>query len=301
VFFIRLGNTNRVSLVDRTVVERVLREHSFQAGDWSNQQKTAELGTALNSDWIVRGEMEKFGNNILVTVQFYDIRTFRFMGGADLRLANADEAYDRMDPLVDKLVETISAAPARPATPAPAQSSAGTPSAQPPAANPAAATGVTYNIGDAGPAGGIVFYDKGNNNGGWRYLEAAPAATEFRASQGIGGQPVAGTQEGVGTGKENTQIILDRYKALGINNSAAHICSGLDINGYKDWFLPSMGELDLLYKNLKQKGLGGFRNETYWSSSHHGLYNAYSQGFTRGSQYSDGRNNSYFVRAVRAF
>jgi TolB-like protein len=114
VFFIRLGNTNKVSLVDRGVVERVLKEHSFQAGDWSNQQKTAELGTALNADWIVRGEMEKFGNNILVTVQFYDIRTFRFMGGSDLRLANADEAYDKMDPLVDKLVQTIASSGAQP-------------------------------------------------------------------------------------------------------------------------------------------------------------------------------------------
>jgi len=107
VFFIRLGNTNKVSLVDRGVVERVLQEHHFQAGDWSNQQKTAELGKALNTDWIVRGELEKFGSNILVTVQFYDIQTFRFMGGSDLRLANADEAYDKMDPLVDKLVQTI--------------------------------------------------------------------------------------------------------------------------------------------------------------------------------------------------
>ena len=100
VFFIRLGNTNKVSLVDRNVVDRVLREHSFQAGDWSNQQKTAELGSALNADWIVRGELEKFGNNILATVQFYDIRTFRFMGGSDTLLANAAEAMDKMDPLV---------------------------------------------------------------------------------------------------------------------------------------------------------------------------------------------------------
>jgi TolB-like protein len=114
VFFIRLGNTNKVSLVDRGVVERVLKEHKFQAGDWSNQQKTAELGTALNADWIVRGDMEKFGTNILVTVQFYDIRTFRFMGGADLRLANADEAYDKMDPLVNKLVDTIASTGSQP-------------------------------------------------------------------------------------------------------------------------------------------------------------------------------------------
>ena len=32
-----------------------------------------------------------------------------------------------------------------------------------------------YTIGDTGPAGGIIFYDKGNKTDGWRYLEAAPA------------------------------------------------------------------------------------------------------------------------------
>ncbi|MDR0412003.1 MAG: penicillin-binding protein activator LpoB, partial [Treponema sp.] len=141
VFFIRLGNTGKVSLVDRGVVERVLKEHSFQAGDWSNQQKTAELGSALNADWIVRGEMEKFGTNILVTVQFYDIKTFRFMGGADIRLAGADEAYDKMDPLVDKLVETISAGGARSSTPGARAVPSG-----------------TYKIGDKGPGGGTIFY-----------------------------------------------------------------------------------------------------------------------------------------------
>jgi TolB-like protein len=114
VFFIRLGNTNKVSLVDRNVVDRVLREHSFQAGDWSSQQKTAELGRALNSDWIVRGELESFGSNILVTVQFYDIQTFRFIGGADLLLSNAAEAMEKMDPLVNKLVQTIASSGLQP-------------------------------------------------------------------------------------------------------------------------------------------------------------------------------------------
>jgi len=31
-----------------------------------------------------------------------------------------------------------------------------------------------YHIGDTGPAGGIVFYDKGSYSNGWRYMEVAP-------------------------------------------------------------------------------------------------------------------------------
>ena len=34
---------------------------------------------------------------------------------------------------------------------------------------------IDYKIGDEGPAGGVIFYDKGEYSDGWRYLEAAPA------------------------------------------------------------------------------------------------------------------------------
>jgi formylglycine-generating enzyme required for sulfatase activity len=107
VFYIRLGNANRVRLVDRTIVDRVIREHDFQVGDWSNAEKTAEFGKALNADWVVRGIMERFDTNILVTVEFFDILTLEYRGGADLLLANANAVYQSMDTLVEKVVETI--------------------------------------------------------------------------------------------------------------------------------------------------------------------------------------------------
>ena len=36
---------------------------------------------------------------------------------------------------------------------------------------------------------------------------------------------------------------------------------------YKDWFLPSLYELDSMYGNLFLFGLGGFRDDFYWTSS----------------------------------
>jgi len=90
-----------------------------------------------------------------------------------------------------------------------------------------------YKLGDTGPAGGIVFYDKGFASDGWRYLDAAPAGTEFTADWGWYETNVAGTGTEVGSGRRNTRLIA---AALGANESAARLCANLNVNGYADWF-----------------------------------------------------------------
>ena len=161
----------------------------------------------------------------------------------------------------------------------------------------------TYEIGETGPAGGIIFWDKGYVSDGWRYLEAAPATSEFNAEWGAYGTDVTGTGTMVGTGKANTQIINNKLQELGEVGRASQRCAALSIGGFKDWFLPSKDELDLMYKNLKAKGLGGFSNSYYWSSSQYNVNNnVWGQDFSDGHQgdylY---KNRTHSVRAVRAF
>jgi len=162
------------------------------------------------------------------------------------------------------------------------------------------ASGKTYILGDSGPADGIVFYDKKEYTHGWRYLEAAPASTEFSAEWGSY-TFVGGTEIAAGSGKRNTELIVE---VLGEDGKAAQLCANLDVNGHKDWFLPSMIELDLMYKNLKSKGLGSFQDDWYWSSSasEYGSMAAWAQRFNDGSRNDYNHKGSvYFVRAVRAF
>jgi len=157
-----------------------------------------------------------------------------------------------------------------------------------------------YSLGDSGPADGIIFYDKKEYANGWRYLEAAPAGTEFIAEWGSY-KYVAGTDIVVGSGKRNTEIIV---AALEENGNAARLCANLNVNGHKDWFLPSMGELDLIYKNLKLTGLGSFKDDWYWSSSasDYGSIAAWAQKFSDGSRNDyNHKGNAFLVRAVRAF
>jgi hypothetical protein len=159
-----------------------------------------------------------------------------------------------------------------------------------------------YKISDTGPAGGHIFYDKGSHYDGWQYLEAAPAHTQFNAEWGALRHDVVGTKTDIGTGRQNTALIVAKLTQLRETNRAAQLCVSLNINGFSDWFLPSKDELNLMYVNLHKKGVGGFDcHRYYWSSSQSSTVLAWLQRFFNGYQYPDRKNDASSVRAVRAF
>jgi len=156
-----------------------------------------------------------------------------------------------------------------------------------------------YNIGDTGPAGGIIFYDKKNNNGGWRYLEVAPVEAEFQAPWSIKGTRIDGLQDTIGSGKRNTQLITDTFnKTSGEWDTAAQKCVELTFGGFNDWFLPSKDDLDQMYGQLKRRNLGDLKNEWYYSSSTISG-SAWVQNFNGGRQDWFGNGNSRYVRPIR--
>jgi hypothetical protein len=165
-----------------------------------------------------------------------------------------------------------------------------------------AAPPLTYTVGDTGPAGGLIFYDKGSYSGSpsWRYLEAAPSDQSTGAPWGCYETLISGADgTAVGTGKQNTIDIEAGCATIG---TAADICANLSLGGYSDWFLPSKDELNLMYENLKVAGVGGFAGYGYWSSSEAGACYAWFQYFNFGFQFKYGfKSNASRVRAVRAF
>jgi hypothetical protein len=168
-----------------------------------------------------------------------------------------------------------------------------------------AQTEPTYKIGDTGPAGGIIFYDKKNNSGGWRYLEAAPASTETKVKWAMNNSSVENTRDEIGTGKQNTQLIVDFSLQTGINMPAARYCDKLTYGGHDDWYLPSKLELGLLFLNLKDAGIGGFSGERYWSSSDTYRFIGdpwpWAQQFSNGEQKYQTEGTTCSVRAIRQF
>ena len=145
-------------------------------------------------------------------------------------------------------------------------------------------------------AGGIVFYL--NNNGGGLVCTEIDQSTN--AIWGCSGSTIGGTGSGIDTGSANTTVIVTGCTTSGI---AARLCNELVINGYSDWFLPSLFETGEMLNNLGPIGIGGFANDYYWSSTE------YSSDFAWKWMYNSGisvytkieKNQPAHVRAVRAF
>jgi hypothetical protein len=122
----------------------------------------------------------------------------------------------------------------------------------------------TLAVGQTGPSGGIVFYDKGVYSDGWRYMETSlNNQNSSPTNWGCNTLNIDNTQISVGSGMQNTlQIINSCPESL-----PATLCNDFVFGNQSDWFLPSYTELYLLLFNLKPLNLGNFSNGTYWSST----------------------------------
>jgi len=150
-----------------------------------------------------------------------------------------------------------------------------------------------------GPAGGIVFYDKGKYSDGWRYLEATPKEYEFTAEWGLKEVDCSGTSTKIGTGKENTAKVIRLLEEHRETKKAAQLCAELTINGYSDWFLPSYDELlEMIKKYTSIKYLDEFQGDSgwYWSSSIYERVEIHDYFTGGGNRYSIRRNYRTFAR-----
>lgn len=161
-------------------------------------------------------------------------------------------------------------------------------------------------VGDTGPGGGPIFFvDYHGEYRGFDYLEAAPASAEAD----MGPQPWCNAPLGtligvndwaanaVGRGQANTNAMLGVCASGAANAADAYVSP----TGKDDWFLPSMGELMLMYTNLRQAGQGAFGSAGYWSSTERGANHAWVQYFHIGYQDTIIKVDFLSVRPVRAF
>lgn len=100
----------------------------------------------------------------------------------------------------------------------------------------------------------------------------------------------------LGTGQANTTAIVINQ---GAGIYAAQHCNDLVLNGYSDWYLPSLDELMLLWQN--GSAIGNFLGTAYWSSSEVDISLAWRLNFEEGIPDVFDKSNEFYVRAIRSF
>ncbi|MDR0312706.1 MAG: hypothetical protein LBI14_03840 [Treponema sp.] len=288
---------SRSSVVIRQDIDCALGAANLRVSGEVTDAAARQIGRTLNAQFVVTGSWEKTGDT-------YRFRT-RLISVIDGVVSTTSTITVRDSAHVRQLLGQ----PQQAATPTPAPAPAPTPTPRPatpvtPAPTPAVRI---YRIGETGPAGGLIFYDKGNNSSGWRYLEAAPEDLPRRLKWSTERfETDYEFDRSVGKGKPNTHAIMTGAAKIGGGFGwAAQACTALTINGFNDWFLPSRDELHYMYGHLHMQGLGGFRNESYWSSTFSHLafstvVYVWREDFSNGEQHNTSTNDFEFrVRPIR--
>ena len=125
--------------------------------------------------------------------------------------------------------------------------------------------GTTYDVGETGPCGGIVYEV---SNGGLNGKEAAP---------------------------------MDQPAGLDWNDANTSI-SNLMAGGCTDWYLPDLDELNVLF--VQKLIIGGFDDIEYWSSTESDMgASAFFKYFgTSGDEHDEDKAVVMFkMRAIRSF
>jgi hypothetical protein len=187
-------------------------------------------------------------------------------------------------------------------------------------------------LGTQGPGGGFIFFvDTNNDVPGYDYLEAAPTDGVFSGGQARGQwastvtkcgdtgtencqlnyivkYPMTINYRSVGTGRAATAAIVARHDAGSVakNVYAAGVADTYSTATASDWWLPSAGELALMYTNLKaaSPSKGNFVSTlSYWSSTEGDIYyKASTRPFSDfdATDFGD-KEAELYVRAVRGF
>ena len=129
LFITELVFTGKVSVVDRTNFDKIVKEMKFQASDWSDSAKTTALGNAANAQLISRGQIIRLGSKLYLSSSIIDAKNAKVLSSAREQFNSLDDVFGLLGNFANNTI-----------------------------------AGLSLKIGDIGSGGGLVFYIEGNTS-----------------------------------------------------------------------------------------------------------------------------------------
>ena len=278
LFTAEYANTGLASVVDRNSFDKIKEQLKFQSSDWSNANKVAQLGKALNANHVVVGQLLEFRGRIITTIKIIDVNTTTILASYTERISDVEKVLDKIPSICKEL------------------------------SNRLGAYSMKYKIGDEGEGDGIVFYvsptgfDVYDGQGGVKrchYLEMSK--TVLGESKWSDFDPYYGIlNEKLGYGKSNTYQMINGMKRPSVEKCAAYRCIQYKTKTSEagEWFLPNREEAELMMATQSER-LGAESTKRYWTSDKHSF--RCNNSIYYAIKYDGSTNTYYSVRAIRAF
>jgi len=111
-----MATTRRARIITRADADfnRIMKEHGFQVGDWSDNEKTARFGRVMNAQAVINGEFSRLGNNIVWTARMINVQTGEILATATDRMSNIDQVLDKVPTFTTQMVNNLPKPPAPP-------------------------------------------------------------------------------------------------------------------------------------------------------------------------------------------
>jgi len=84
-------------IVDRSNFDKIKKELSFQESDWSDSEKVAVMGRALNAEQVVVGQLIERQGKVMLTVRILDVNTTTIVASYVEIVDSVDAFLDVMD------------------------------------------------------------------------------------------------------------------------------------------------------------------------------------------------------------
>jgi TolB-like protein len=107
LFMTELVSKGTVNVVDRNNFDVIIAEMRFQTSDWSDSQKTARLGRALNAHYVIRGQLMKMGNVIYWTATMIDVNTAQVLYSAREQMNDLGEIFGKLSGFCSQMISRI--------------------------------------------------------------------------------------------------------------------------------------------------------------------------------------------------
>jgi len=98
-----INETQRLNVIDRSALDAAMAARGWRMDDWADNAKAAEMGRALNAQYMVRGTVSRLGDNLLVSARILDIATAGVRSSTNTQLEHMNEAYSKMNSMAQIL------------------------------------------------------------------------------------------------------------------------------------------------------------------------------------------------------